>query len=339
MATDTRISAYGPITFTNLRNVFGVSNASLDLIEMDDMTVAKLGDIGQGSLISSNALSVDSFRDKNLPLPVVTFTPNINANYSSTFEASDITGTLATNYTYRKRIIRRFTLNNSVIDVKKQVVDRGLVLNVDGSNYPISTIENPQFPSTSSNVQGDLTPYGTAIVSKVVPYYFTGQKRNGLSVQYDWGQFDVTDVLENRVNKFNFTVPTTVLNHNTHQPGHNSGHHHHQGNESPCRSMYGGCQTCHSDFRHHGNHHQNTHRLNINQATTAVASAVTNTAVTGPTTSCAASWNLTVTPNWSTTAIQFGQRSAQLVRTVQHNHQHAQHTSHGGGPTTHHGYC
>jgi len=361
MATDAPISASGPIRFSDLKNVFGVTDSSSNEIRLSgDMSAAALGDIGQVSAYggtNSNALSISTLRNKKLPEPVIAFTPSVNTTYTSSFEPVDATGTLNTNFTYRKRIIQRLTLNNSTLTLNKTVKDRGGKLVVDGTDYAVT----PSSAALKSAVAAPLTAISTAIVSKSVPYSFKVQKRNGLEVVISANTVDVADVLQNRVNKFDFTTAMPYVHHDSHHSGrggdYRGGSHN---NQSPCRSMYGGCHTCHRDNHHQHHTHHHVYHHNHNQYANTQIGAAVNTAVTGPDyatfqlgqqasgcgssshlqngQSCSGTWNLTVVPSWRTTAIQFGSKALSIPR---HNHAHQHGNAHhqGQGHTSHFGYC
>jgi len=247
MATDTPISE--PIKFTDLRNVFGVADTNKTTISLYDYSRNVMGDIGQTT--PNNEVSVAQLLGKNLPLPAVVFTPNINTNYSSQFEQVDASASLNTQFNYRKRVLQRFTVNAATATIKSTVAHNSFKFKISNN----VTVTQPVTTNYGVTESINLTPYSTFYQSTSVPYSFTIQKRNGLEVNYGNATVDVNDVVTSRANKFNFGITTNAVHHtpqhtpnpqNSYSGGHNPYHH---------QQQYGQHAVCHAAHYHHNNQH------------------------------------------------------------------------------------
>lgn len=363
MSSDVPIPASGAVRFSDLKNVFGTRFVGSNSLSWSDLSKENLGNIGQSNAIpyitEPAAFSLSSFRNKNLPPPSVTFTPNITTNVSSSFESIDTSGTLGGTFTYRKRIINRFNLAPSLLKIGKVVADRGGDLIVDGVTYSVVPSDTSNLnPSYVNNAQISLAQFPTTIVSKVAPYSFVVKKRNGLPTTVLSSNIDVSDTLQTRANSFNFTLSKT-RNHGDFQNTNHATQHgtRHKTGNSTKPTMY--LQTCHEDYYRQHTHRNNHYHRGVDQYDYANVSQAAITNVIGPDyatfqltqslsgcssaghlgngQTCTGNWTLQVKPQWLSSPITFGSRSDTFYR----HFTQQQSTTHQGQHTNGHtqGYC
>lgn len=242
MPTDNPIPTSGPISFSLLKDTFGVTNKSSCNVSFSDFIASStLSNIGQ----SSNA---NSFRLKSLPNPIVYYdVPKIYQ--ASAFETIDTSVTIGSNFAFRRIDTSNIAVSNMTLNVANprysfpdevKVMDISYASNAlkyDMSNITVNT----------SNQHSDMD---------VVPIVVKLRKRNDIVVTYSSNTSSRASNIDKAI--FDISFSTTPLTYNANHRHAISAHHDHNantvgGNHSHCHL---GSHWC-DQYAHHANHQGN----------------------------------------------------------------------------------
>lgn len=346
--SDPVVPASGPISFSVLRSVFGVVDNTNNAVKLSgDMNRDVLGNIGQPG--QGQPFSISVLRSKSLPDPTVTFTPAIT-QVSDTFEGKDSAVTLGTAFNYQKRLVKKFTLNDSTLNVTRTIFDRGIKYEYNNQlTYNVVA---------SGNTNVSLATISDATVrtnqSTTVPYKVKVVKRNNVEKTLKQDSVDVNDVVSARTNTFNINASQT--SHQAHQTSpsyhnhqtyieHGNSHQHsgpHRGHHSNQQALPSRHE---SNPHHYKRHHQDGKRtnhhahidLNYNhhtdfvtvqsqnsssqsdpasfQVTTTYTGSTCSPATTSSSSGCVSKYQLSIKPQWTSTSIVSNDKSTTLNKT------------------------
>ena len=242
MPTDNPIPLSGPISFSLLKDTFGVTNKSSCNVSFSDYLLSSsLSNIGQSS-------NVNSFRSKSIPNPILSY--DVPKDYqSSEYETIDTSVTIGSNFNFRR-------IDTSNISVSN------MTLNVANSRYSFPDEVQVMDVSYASNAlnfdMSNITVNAQAQHSNldVVPIVVKLRKRNDVVVTYSSNASSRTSNVDQAV--FDMTFSTTPLTYHANHRTASSAHHDHNansvgGNHAHCHLASHWCDS----YAHHANHQGN----------------------------------------------------------------------------------